>query len=910
MSGDLAPTIPAGPPPEPGTATAHGGAGQKAAAPALAPSGYHLEEEVGSGGMGVVYRARDSRLGRDVAIKVLRDDCPSASAAARRFLEEARITAQLQHPGIPPVFEVGELPDGRPFLAMKLIKGHTLDEELRARPDPAANLGRFVAIFEQVCQAVAYAHSHSVIHRDLKPANVMVGAFAEVQVMDWGLAKVLTDAPAAGPADLPDPHDVTQIRSARALDSATEAGSLMGTPAYMPPEQAAGATTFVDARSDVFGLGAILCSILTGEPPYAGQGDAVRIAALQARLGEAYDRLTECGAEPALIALARACLAADPADRPAGADAVAKAVAAHRAEAEARARRAEVDRIKAELAATAERRRRRTHLAMAAAVMAVVGLAVGVGWWYQSVRAAAMAERTARRAATELTVAAALDDARVRSAEAWAATDRPDRMRASADLVLAAVDRAEGAAATGDPSTHTQAAVHAARQAAGDLDRHARLLAAGEQALQEYAVLVNGKWDRPRLRQRLADAFREFGWDVANEPPARLADRVAASRVRDKVLGLLCDWSFQANVREGGDPAERDRTADVIRLVRQQAGGLLAQWQDVRDREDRDGLIRLAADPDAAAMSPELILELARNLGTIGAVREQVALLRRAADRYPTHVWIRENLAEDCLALNPPLVAEALWHAGAAAAIRPDSAICLEQVGTAMRLSGDSARAGDVFERLTRLTPDDARAHNMLGVCRLSSGDRPRAVAAFEMAVRLAPGIAVYYGNLTDGYFQTGRPDDALAAARAAIARGAMYPRFAAVLALLSQDLVRAGRAADAEPLLRHALAVRQLIAPNDWTTANARSMLGEALAAQRKYATAGPLLKRGYEELKTRAENIPASVRGDRLREAAARLVRLSEATGDAAEAARWRAELAKYPPPVEAGPPPRTIK
>ena len=97
----------------------------------------------------------------------------------------------MQHPAIPPVHDLGTLPDGRPFLAMKLIKGQTLDELLKARPDPSADRGRFVAVFEQVCQAVAYAHAHDVIHRDLKPANVMVGAFGEVQVMDWGLAKVL-----------------------------------------------------------------------------------------------------------------------------------------------------------------------------------------------------------------------------------------------------------------------------------------------------------------------------------------------------------------------------------------------------------------------------------------------------------------------------------------------------------------------------------------------------------------------------------------------------------------------------------------------------------------------------------------------------------------------------------------------
>src|SRR5262249_54787517 len=153
--------------------------------------GYEIQSEIGRGGMGVVYRARDLALGRLVAVKVLQDRFPASGQAARRFLGEARITGQLQHPGIPAVHQVGTLPDGRPYLAMKLISGHALDQVLRERPEPAAERGRLLAVFAAACQAVGFAHSRGVIHRDLKPANVMMAAFGEVQVMDWGLAKVL-----------------------------------------------------------------------------------------------------------------------------------------------------------------------------------------------------------------------------------------------------------------------------------------------------------------------------------------------------------------------------------------------------------------------------------------------------------------------------------------------------------------------------------------------------------------------------------------------------------------------------------------------------------------------------------------------------------------------------------------------
>jgi eukaryotic-like serine/threonine-protein kinase len=153
-------------------------------------SGYILGDFIARGGMGEVYHGRDVGLNREVAIKILQEKYSPTSGTARRFIEEAQITGQLQHPGIPPIHHVGDWLDGRPFLAMKLIKGETLETLLKSN----CNINR-LAIFEAICQAVGYAHAHGVIHRDLKPANVMVGAFGEVQVMDWGLAKVLAHDP-------------------------------------------------------------------------------------------------------------------------------------------------------------------------------------------------------------------------------------------------------------------------------------------------------------------------------------------------------------------------------------------------------------------------------------------------------------------------------------------------------------------------------------------------------------------------------------------------------------------------------------------------------------------------------------------------------------------------------------------
>jgi hypothetical protein len=272
-----------------------------------------------------------------------------------------------------------------------------------------------------VCQAVAYAHDHGVIHRDLKPHNVMVGAFGEVQVMDWGLAKVRTDA-----RPEPTAEPTSTFHDPRGDDAAlhTRPGSFLGTPAYMPREQAIGAVDQINERSDVFGLGAILCAILTGEPPFvAPHAEAARQLAAQGVMEPAHARLAWCGAESELVALCKRCLAVEKADRPKDAGEVAKEVARLRAAADERARRAEV-------AVAAERARRRVMAADAAVVVAVLALGAGLAAW-QTDRAKTAEQATAgqlvlTRAAEEQAKAEA---ANARTAEGKARDE--ERKRAS-----------------------------------------------------------------------------------------------------------------------------------------------------------------------------------------------------------------------------------------------------------------------------------------------------------------------------------------------------------------------------------------------------------------------------------------------------------------------------------------------
>ncbi|MBY0232543.1 MAG: protein kinase, partial [Gemmataceae bacterium] len=287
--------------------------------------------ELARGGMGIVYHGRDPLLARDLAVKVLHEAHAGSEELRWRFRNEARLMARLQHPGIVPVYDVAEFPDGRPCFTMRLVRGRGLSDLLAERGSPAEGLPHFTKVFEQVCQAMAYAHHQRIIHRDLKPGNVLVAPFGVVKVMDWGVAK-----------DLGDPSEPPAAQEGGVLPAPgrTESGRILGTPACMAPEQAR-AEPGVDERADVFGLGAILCVILTGQPPYGAEEGAVAYRrAVCGDVSSALAALAACPAERELKDLARCCLSPRAADRPRHAGEVARAVVAYM---ESDLRRAERD---------------------------------------------------------------------------------------------------------------------------------------------------------------------------------------------------------------------------------------------------------------------------------------------------------------------------------------------------------------------------------------------------------------------------------------------------------------------------------------------------------------------------------------------------------------------------------------
>jgi WD40 repeat protein/serine/threonine protein kinase len=268
--------------------------------PLVEPGSYAVDGELAHGGIGRILKGRDQRLGRTVALKELIE---GGGAAEERFVREALVTARLQHPSIVPVYEAGRWPTGEPFYAMKLVSGRSLDEVIAT----AKTLDQRLALLPHVlavAEAVAYAHSERIIHRDLKPSNVLVGAFGETVVIDWGLAKDLDEAAASmsgtallrraaadlaasAAADAPTleiPRDPASqggtlmsrdgpIETRAGMETSepglTMAGAVLGTPSYMPPEQAEGQS--VDERADVYALGAILYHVLAGAAPYTGK---------------------------------------------------------------------------------------------------------------------------------------------------------------------------------------------------------------------------------------------------------------------------------------------------------------------------------------------------------------------------------------------------------------------------------------------------------------------------------------------------------------------------------------------------------------------------------------------------------------------------------------------------------------
>jgi tetratricopeptide (TPR) repeat protein/tRNA A-37 threonylcarbamoyl transferase component Bud32 len=690
---------------------------------------YQLQEMIASGGMGIIYRAIDSVLGREVAVKVLQEKYTPQSWVGVRFFCEARITGQLQHPSIPPVHDLGTLADGRPFLAMKLIRGQTLHELLRARPDPSAERGRFVAAFEQICQALAYAHSHGVIHRDLKPSNVMVGAFGEIQVMDWGLAKVLgEESPATD-----DALAAEQTREWRWLSfsdpgSQTQAGSLLGTPAFIAPEQAIGQIERVNERSDVFGLGALLAVILTGQPPYVGETfEAVRVQAVRGKLEDCFARLDASGAEQELVALCKRCLAFEPEDRPATAGAVAQAVDTLRAEAEERARRAELERVRVEgelatAAARAAERRKRRRLALGAAAVLAVAAVGGL--------AAVLAVQ--RRANADL------------AAKNVELADEQAKVQARFELAQKAI-----------ALFHTGVSEDALLKNPEFKELRTKLLKRAADFYTDLEKLLAVQTDA-KSRKALAAAYSQLG-----ELIDKIGTKPEAISVHRKALAVRRELAAAA----GADVETRLEVARSLRAL----GILLYNTGDATGalrtaEEQRDIATALEADYPTNAVRAVLarsqntiavlLMEEGKPAEALEAFQQALAIQKKLADANPAVTGYRfdmalsyNNIGTVLLRTGKPDEALAAWHK--ALAVNQELADANPKVAAFQSaLAGTHNNIGDLLSQTGKPT-EALQAHKTVLAIRQKLADANRAVADFQSDVAASHNSIGYLLSLT-----------------------------------------------------------------------------------------------------------------------------------------------------------------
>jgi tetratricopeptide (TPR) repeat protein len=755
--------------------------------------GYRVVREIARGGMGRVLAAHDLELDRDVALKIL---LPGADAD--RFVREAKITARLPHPGIPPVHALGTLADGSPFLAMKLIAGQTLADQMASADRP-----RLLQAFTQVCQAVGFAHSRGVIHRDLKPANMMVGAFGEVQVMDWGLAKDLSDlaapdelsrtetlaAPVLGAApDLTTDYEP----SGDATGDATRTGQVLGTPAYMAPEQARGEA--MDARADVFALGSILCALLTGHPPFGGKSSwevIQRVAA--ADLTRAYARLGGCGADVEVIALCRQCLSPSAADRPQNGQAVADGLMAYLSGVQERLRAAEVARAaeaaraeeatrtatEANARANAERRARRVQVIAASLVLLVLAAGV-VGTTFGLFRAEQAKEQAVR----------AEGETKKRADELQQVSDFQARMLHQVDPAAA------GLRLSGDVKARFEAALtkagvppaERAKQAEDFASQWSRLNATNaaleliDSTILKPAVAAIDKQfqDQPvvdaALRQTLGDRYDDLGLYDAAKP---LLER--ALETRRRVLG--------------------DEHPDTLKSLSQM--GALLNHQGKRNeampyyREALDTSRRVLGEDHPGTLAA--LSHLGSLLIDMGKKDEAAVYFREALDR------VHQSRGED----------------------DPATLSAMTDMGTLLQKQGKPGEAEtyfrEVLEKRRRAQgpdhPETIGSLNILGNVLTEQGKGNEAAECFREVLEkrrrllgeVHPSTLVAMNDLGDTYSRLGKYPEAEALMREALTTkrrllGADHPSTLITLSNLAVFLIQRGRGVEAEPMCLESL--------------------------------------------------------------------------------------------------------
>jgi serine/threonine-protein kinase len=620
---------------------------------------------------------------------------------------------------------------------------------------------------------------------------------------------------------------------------------VLGTPANMAPEQARGEVDRIDERADVFGLGAILCEILTGQPPFVGSTrEEMRALAARSDLGGALARLDASGADGELIALARDCLAAVPERRPRSAGEVARRMASYQGGVQERLRAAELARVEAQATAKSERTRRRLTVGLAAAVLTVVGL-LGGGSTYLA------RQRMARMAATSRVVTGALaeaerlrgqaqasvDDSRVKWFEAVAAATRARELLAQGEADAALHQQVNDVLAA---LLHEQAA---AEKNAEEVERDRKLLA----ELEAIRGNRGEHWEPKQSDLDYAAAFRTFGIDPDRLDPEEAGKQIARRSAPVEMASYLDDWAMVRRAARGKkDEASWQRLLDAARAadpdpwrvaLRQQIG-----------RAERDALRRLAADErEFSAQSPASLVLLAlasKDQGDRGVAGE---VLRRAWRIKPDDFWVNVELAAThSIGSSSPghmfdAPEEAVRYLSAAVAIRPRSFAARSNLATALVDQRRLSEAIAEYREAIRLRQDCGVAHLNLGAALADRGELEEAIAEFREAIRLEPNLADAHDNLGNALGDQGRLDDAVSEHREAIR---LKPDHAMAHNNLGAALYTQGKLDEAVVEFRNAIRLKQNLAlahSNLGAALEDRGELEEAIAECRRATRLGP---------------------------------------------------------------------
>jgi tetratricopeptide (TPR) repeat protein len=672
------------------------------------------------GGLGVVSVARDAELGREVALKEMQPDHAADPASRGRFVREAEITGGLEHPGVVPVYGLGRYADGRPYYAMRFVRGETLQEAVKKlhAGEPGHTLRGLLTRFVAVCNAVAYAHSRGVIHRDLKPSNVMLGPYGETLVVDWGLAKVVGREPTEGAG-----AGERTLHTPSGEGSQTQAGSALGTPAFMSPEQARGEVAGLGPATDVYSLGATLYAVLAGRAPVQGRAAAEVLDKVR-RGNWPAPRQVQPSVPKALDAVCRKAMAPRPADRYASALDLA----------------ADLERWLADQPVTAWRepwtaragrwvRRHRTKVAASAAAAFVALLLGGAGLVRQQLEQARQRQEQDRRLAAAEAALERLNghQSRGRWAEARAALEQAeDRLGGSAPAVL-------------------RQRVEEARR---NLELVTRLDAIAQQRSAWQSVDSRAQSDRA-----YEAAFAAAGLGVPGNDPAGVARRVADSPVREALLAALDNWALAAR----GDTPRRAWALEVARRADPDP------WRDrLRDPtvwHDAEALPRLANEVPPAAATPALAAAVGEQLGRMGKGAEGERLLRTAQALRPADFWLNFTLADALTSRHQYAAAEGFYRAAVAA--RPDGSAAVMGLGLAVNNQGRLEDAVSYFRKSLELDPGAPGPYINLSVALLRQGKAAESASVAREGIRTNPREWFVHASLAEALLALGRYDEA-----------------------------------------------------------------------------------------------------------------------------------------------------